>query len=39
MQGNGLLGGFDDKTVAPADPSKRLVVRGYAIMGGVEVKN
>jgi predicted membrane protein len=35
-----LLGGFDDKTRAPQSPaSPRLVVRGFAIMGGIEVKN
>jgi hypothetical protein len=33
------MGGFDDKTRPPADPSKRLVLRGFVIMGGVEVKN
>jgi hypothetical protein len=33
------MGGFEEKTVAPPDNSKRLVVRGYAIMGGVEVRN
>jgi predicted membrane protein len=39
LQGTPILGGFDEKTVAPPDNSKRLVVRGYAIMGGVEVRN
>ena len=34
-----LLGGIEDKTVPPANPAKRLVIEGYAIMGGVEVKN
>lgn len=37
-----LLGGFEDNTKPPADPSAvvgRLVVRGVAIMGGIEVKN
>jgi predicted membrane protein len=34
-----LLGGIDDKTVPPASPAKRLVIEGYAIMGGVEIKN
>jgi predicted membrane protein len=35
-----LLGGFDDKTRPPQGAAAhRLVVRGVAIMGGVEVKN
>jgi hypothetical protein len=35
-----LLGGFDDKTRPPETPSKkRLVLKGYAIMGGVEISN
>lgn len=35
-----LLGGFEDKTRAPQGASAhRLIVRGFAIMGGVEVKN
>ena len=35
-----LLGGYEDKTVRPADPNApRLVIRGSVIMGGVEVKN
>jgi predicted membrane protein len=38
-QGVPLLGGIDDKTVPPAMPGKRLVIQGYAIMGGVEIKN
>lgn len=39
LQGTPIMGGFDEKTVAPPNNSKRLVVRGYAIMGGVEVRN
>lgn len=39
LQGTPIMGGFEEKTVAPPDGSKRLVVRGYAIMGGVEVRN
>jgi predicted membrane protein len=34
-----ILGGFEDKTTAPKDESKRFVVRGSVVMGGVEVKN
>jgi len=39
LQGTPIMGGFDEKTVAPPNNSKRLVIRGYAIMGGVEVRN
>ena len=39
LQGTPIMGGFDEKTTAPPDNSKRLVIRGYAIMGGVEVRN
>ena len=39
LQGTPIMGGFDEKTVTPPDNSKRLVIRGYAIMGGVEVRN
>jgi predicted membrane protein len=34
-----ILGGLDDKTRPIAGASKRLVVRGVAVMGGVGVKN
>jgi predicted membrane protein len=35
-----LLGGVEDKTHPPqATTSQRLVLRGFAIMGGIEVKN
>jgi hypothetical protein len=40
VRGFPFLGGFDDKTVQPADPAaKRLVIRGTAVMGGVEIVN
>lgn len=39
LQGSPIMGGFEEKTVAPPDQSKRLIVKGYAIMGGVEVRN
>ncbi len=39
LHGTPILGGFDEKTMAPPDASKRLVIKGYAIMGGVEVRN
>ncbi|HUO84967.1 MAG TPA: DUF5668 domain-containing protein [Thermoanaerobaculia bacterium] len=34
-----ILGGFEDKTDLPANTQQRLVIRGMAVMGGVEVKN
>jgi len=36
-----LMGAFEDKTrpAAGGEATKRLVVRGFAVMGGVEVKN
>lgn len=34
-----ILGGVDDKTSAPVENAPRVVLRGAAIMGGVEVKN
>ncbi|MBI3470866.1 MAG: hypothetical protein HY013_05875 [Candidatus Solibacter usitatus] len=43
IQGIPIFGGFEDSTVQPKlegqTPSKRLTVRGFAIFGGVEVKN
>jgi hypothetical protein len=46
VNGIPLLAGFEDKTVdpgeddlAPGEPRQELVVKGFAIMGGVEVKN
>ena len=39
LQGTPILGGFEEKTITPPDNSKRLVIRGYAIMGGVEIRN
>jgi predicted membrane protein len=39
LHGTPIMGGFEEKTATPPDDSKRLIVRGYAIMGGVEVKN
>lgn len=37
--GTALMGGFAEKTSRAPDNGKRLVIRGYAIMGGVEVRN
>ena len=39
VQGLPLLGGFDDKTFHPQNSSKRLLVKGLALMGGVEILN
>ncbi len=39
LQGTPILGGFDERTSAPHDSAKRLVIKGYAIMGGLEVRN
>jgi hypothetical protein len=37
---NPVLGGFEDKTRPPTGATRhRLVIRGFVIMGGVEVKN
>lgn len=38
-KGVAVLGGFEDNTRSNPDATQRLVVRGMAIMGGVEVKN
>jgi predicted membrane protein len=34
-----ILGGFEDKTLPPKDESKRLIVHGSVVMGGIEVGN
>ncbi|GGY42689.1 LiaF transmembrane domain-containing protein [Pseudoduganella albidiflava] len=39
LEGAPILGGIEESTLRPKDASKRLVVRGYAIMGGVEISN
>jgi hypothetical protein len=40
LQGTPLLAGFVDKTRPPAiSTEKRLIIRGFALMGGVEIKN
>lgn len=41
FEGAAIFGGYEDKTSHPreGDASKRLVVRGLAVFGGVEVKN
>jgi predicted membrane protein len=39
LHGTPILGGFEEKTARPPAGTKRLIVKGYAIMGGVEVRN
>lgn len=39
LNGTPIMGGFEEKTATPPDNSKRLVVQGYVIMGGVEIRN
>ncbi len=34
-----ILGGIEDKSAQPKDESKRFIVRGSVVMGGIEVKN
>lgn len=39
LNGTPVMGGFSEKTISAPDGAKRLVITGYAIMGGVEVRN
>jgi predicted membrane protein len=39
LDGVPVAGGFSQKTMPAADSGKRLIITGYAIMGGVEVRN
>jgi hypothetical protein len=39
VTGMPILGGIEDKSVPPMAQSKRLVIDGYVIMGGIEIKN
>lgn len=42
MKGVGLFGGYEDKTIPPGPDTPnppRLIINGYAIFGGVAVKN
>jgi predicted membrane protein len=43
VEGVGIFGGFEDKTHHPqpdaTGPQKRLIIRGTAIFGGMEIKN
>jgi hypothetical protein len=39
LNGTPVMGGFSQKTAPVPDVGKRLVVTGYAVMGGVDVRN
>ena len=39
INGSPMLGGIEDKTAPPMISSKRLIIEGSVIMGGVEIKN
>ena len=39
VQGSPILGSVEDKTGKQENPTKKLIVNGSAIMGGIEVKN
>jgi predicted membrane protein len=40
LSGVPVLGAFEDKTHAVgSEPPKNLIIKGYAVMGGVEIKN
>ena len=39
LRGTPIMAAFEEKTVSPANTGKRLIISGYAIMSGVEVRN
>jgi hypothetical protein len=39
IDGFPFMGGFEDKTRPPKETTKRLTIKGTAVMGGVEIKN
>ncbi len=39
MDGVPLLGGIEDRSVPPMNSTKRLIIKGYVLMGGMEIKN
>jgi hypothetical protein len=39
LDGVPVAGGFSQKTAVAPGSGKRLLITGYAIMGGVEVRN
>ena len=39
VQAMPILGGIEEKTVQPKEGNKKLIVKGYVVMGGVEIRN
>lgn len=39
VEGFPILGGIEDKTHSPKESTKRLVIKGTVVMGGVDIKN
>jgi hypothetical protein len=41
IDGVGIFGGYSDKTIHPPSdpPAKKLIIRGVAVFGGMEIKN
>lgn len=39
LRGTPIMAAFEEKTASPAASGKRLIISGYAIMSGVEVRN
>lgn len=39
LRGTPIMAAFEEKTASPANTGKRLIISGYAIMSGVEVRN
>ncbi|HEY1042561.1 MAG TPA: DUF5668 domain-containing protein [Telluria sp.] len=39
LRGTPIMAAFEEKTASPANSGKRLIISGYAIMSGVEVRN
>lgn len=38
-RGTAIMGAIEDKSSSPSEASKRLIITGMAIMGGVDIKN
>ena len=39
VEGHAIFGGFEDKTRHPAESADELIVRGYTVFGGVQIRN
>ena len=39
IEGFPFMGGFEDKTRPPKESTKHLIIKGTAMMGGIEIKN